>query len=253
MAEQMSFNDYCEAFAKGYFSSDPECRNCDEASRCSELTKGMMKVKRQNRKGGVKMLTQKLADKILKKAKDCDEVSELVELIEEYDLEVEVKKKDELDDVLKKIKAAVKAATEDDDDDKKDKGGDDDDDDKKGKKTKKDKDDDDDKGEATLEELEARVKSLETRIAEIQEKLASGGGTKGSKKEEKAAKKAKLLEGVPYGKEDLENMNARDLKMLASALGVNPFGKSVVDVKKMVVKAQEKAGKKGKKKDDDDE
>lgn len=61
--------------------------------------------------------------------------------------------------------------------------------------------------------------------------------------EEKAAKKAKLVKGIPYTKEQLEAMHFTSLSSLLGALGINPFkleDKSIEGKIEAIMKGQKK-------------
>jgi len=50
--------------------------------------------------------------------------------------------------------------------------------------------------------------------------------------------KKKLLENMPYKKEQLSKFNIRELKMLSSMIGINSFGKKKDDIIKLILKNQ---------------
>lgn len=115
-----------------------------------------------------------------------------------------------------------------------------------------DDDDDDDAADASDDSLEDRVAALETRVAELTEALEKGGGKGGKRhtsKDEKDELKAKLMEGVPYDKKSLADLQGKQVKMLASAMGINSFGKGRDEVVGEILKskANKPAEKKSKK------
>ena len=103
--------------------------------------------------------------------------------------------------------------------------------------------------------MEKRVKALESRMDELEEKVESGGGRSSGKatKAEKDAMKQELVDAGPYSKAELGELNGRQLKMLASGLGINSFGMGADDVTAAITKhytkkkGGKKPGKKGKK------
>ena len=130
---------------------------------------------------------------------------------------------------------------------------------KKGKKpAEEDPDDPDDEPEDDEPEdgddstILKRLKSLEQRVADLAEKIEAGGGKKksgrGLDKDAKEEKKAELLAGMPYSKDDLGEMKNSEVKMLCSALTINSFGMSKDDAISEIVKVQKKKDNKGGKK-----
>ena len=80
-----------------------------------------------------------------------------------------------------------------------------------------------------IDTLNARVTMLEKRLDEVLEMMknkpaeAPAAKSKSSKAEKDAAK-AKLLESCPYDKTTIAELNGREVKQLASALGIKSFG-----------------------------
>ena len=78
--------------------------------------------------------------------------------------------------------------------------------------------------------VKTRLSALEIRMASVEALLnnfVSGAGIGKSRKMSEAEKdqvKKKLLAGVPYNKQKLENLNLQELRMLGSALQIKAFG-----------------------------
>ena len=96
------------------------------------------------------------------------------------------------------------------------------------------------------ENLKVRLSALEVRMASVEALLnnyISAAGTKLSKKMsdvEKDQIKKKLLKRVPYDKRNLEKLNLKDLRMLASAIKINSFGIKRDDLIKVILSKQKK-------------
>ena len=96
------------------------------------------------------------------------------------------------------------------------------------------------------ENLKVRLSALEVRMASVEALLnnyISSAGTKSSKKMsdvEKDQIKKKLLKRVPYDKRNLEKLNLKDLRMLASAIKINSFGIKRDDLIKVILSKQKK-------------
>ncbi len=111
-----------------------------------------------------------------------------------------------------------------------------------------DLDEDGDKSKSSISELELRIKALEGRVAELQEKITAdpAGNVKGKagpkKMDDKQKKilKRKLLEKAPYKKAALVSMKSKNLRILASAFKINSFGKKGEEIITMILKAQKK-------------
>jgi hypothetical protein len=90
-----------------------------------------------------------------------------------------------------------------------------------------------------IDSLTARVDALEKRLDEALAVLTKApAGKAKTGKAEKDAIKAKLVEKCPYKKADLEKLNGREIKMLASAVGVNSFRQARPDTEKEILKAK---------------
>lgn len=220
------YNETCEGFGIAYFGEDSECRKCDESDLCKEQTDYTIRSKSP--------MNAKKIKKLLKEARGIEERKELLEFIDENEIEVKVGKKDSVAKILSKIEDALDP---DDPDAEAEAAAE-----AEASETPEKETDPDDETEYDLAELEGRIKALESRVAELQAKLEAGGGTKGkgSKKEEKEAIKKELMKGVPYSKDKLGELNARELKMLGSAMGVKTFGKAGDEVKKLILAKQKK-------------
>jgi uncharacterized coiled-coil protein SlyX len=93
--------------------------------------------------------------------------------------------------------------------------------------------------------IDTRLSALEIRMASVEALLnnlagASPRKTKKISVEEKDRMKSELLKGVPYDNKKLEKLNSIELKILASALGINSFGMKRVDIVKGVLSKQKK-------------
>jgi len=92
----------------------------------------------------------------------------------------------------------------------------------------------------------SRLDAIKARIEDIASAMIStgnvgGGKKKGSNKAEKEAAKAELLEKGPYGSDELKALMGKEVKMLASAMGINSFGQAREDVEKAILAAQKKS------------
>lgn len=244
----------CEAFGIGYFGDDPECGDCDVARICRGRTDALNKKTEDEQ-------TMSL-EKLLKEAKKLKKKGDLKDFIEEHELEVSIKKSDTVAKILKKIESALEDEFDEEVEDVEDEDEVEDDDDAGEDDDDEGVDDDDDEGEEAeeaeeidVEELVERITALETRVAELTDKMgeakaAPSGASKAAIKKEKIAA---LMEGVPYSDDDLDELNGRELKLLASGLGINSFGMNSKKVTAAIKKIQgkkatgKKAGKKGKK------
>ena len=97
--------------------------------------------------------------------------------------------------------------------------------------------------------LEIRLSALEIRMSAAEALLNNLAGAspkasnRPSKKRSSAEKekiKAELLKGVPYEKKGLDNLKSAELRMLASAVKVNPFGMKRDEIMKGILAAQKK-------------
>jgi len=93
--------------------------------------------------------------------------------------------------------------------------------------------------------IDTRLSALEIRMASVEALLnnlagASPRKTKKISDEEKDRMKSELLKGVPYDNKKLEKLTSIELKILASALGINSFGMKRVDIVKAILSKQKK-------------
>lgn len=93
--------------------------------------------------------------------------------------------------------------------------------------------------------IDTRLSALEIRMASVEALLNNLAGayprkTKKISDEEKDSMKTKLLKDVPYDNKKLEKLTSIELKILASALGINSFGMKRVDIVKAVLSKQKK-------------
>jgi len=97
--------------------------------------------------------------------------------------------------------------------------------------------------------IKLRLAAVEVRISAVEALLNNLIGsssiravtaTKKLSSFEKERIKAELLEGVPYVRSQLKSIKTMKLKMLASALEVNPFGMKTDDIIKAILAAQKK-------------
>jgi len=255
----------CEGYEIAYSAHDEQCDGCKVAVKCSESTKYKL-----NNRGGTTMakpkkLTEKQLKALLAKTKTAAAIKSIVS---DNGYDVKLVKGMSVQDAKDAIVLAAFPPAEDPDDDfddaddfgddatdekdvKEDDDGDDDfsdsDSDVDAGSDVEPGDDADSDAEADLDDpedidsLEARVTALEKRLddvlATLQKAPASAGKPK-SGKAEKDAIKAKLLEACPYKKADLEKLNGREIKMLASAVGVNSFRQARPDTEKEILKAK---------------
>lgn len=111
--------------------------------------------------------------------------------------------------------------------------------------------------------LGARVEALEDRVSVLEggdkvkkkqpeglaeeealEEEAEAPPARKSSKQEKDDKKEALLSKAPYSSTQLGELNGREIKMLASAMGINSFGMSKDACKASILKSQAKGKKK---------
>lgn len=94
--------------------------------------------------------------------------------------------------------------------------------------------------------LEFRVRQLEIHVDGIMETVESLKGKRKRKfsMAEKDAIKNELLKAGPYDKEKLDNLKGLEIKMLASAMKINAFGKNRDEITKLVLVKQKVAVKK---------
>ena len=93
--------------------------------------------------------------------------------------------------------------------------------------------------------IELRVPAIEIRMGAVEALMNNfiTDSLKPSKtvsKEEKDRIKAELLKGVPYNNKGLENLKLTELRLLASAMGINSFGMKRAAVIKAVISKQKK-------------
>ena len=94
--------------------------------------------------------------------------------------------------------------------------------------------------EEKLTSIEIRVEQLEIRFSDLSkqvENLKEGRKRKLSKSE-KEAKKQELLKGGPYDKKKLDGLKLMEIKMLASAMEINSFGKQRDEIVKLILDNQ---------------
>ena len=89
--------------------------------------------------------------------------------------------------------------------------------------------------EEEYDSLIGRISSMEKRLDDIYQILAAGKGTNTKSKAAEAGAAAadegeKLKAAMPYSDEDLDKMNAKVIKKLCKAIGINSFQKKVVDL-----------------------
>ena len=93
--------------------------------------------------------------------------------------------------------------------------------------------------------IDTRLSALEIRMASVEALLNNLAGSSSRKTRkisdaEKDRMKSELLKGVPYDNKKLEKLNSIELKILASALGINSFGMKRVDIVKRILSKQKK-------------
>ena len=101
---------------------------------------------------------------------------------------------------------------------------------------------DGDNSKLRLAAVEVRISSVETLLNNLigSSSIRAVKVTKKLSSLEKEKIKAKLLEEVPYVKSQLQSIKTKELKLLASALGVNSFGMKTDDIIKAILTAQKK-------------
>jgi hypothetical protein len=99
--------------------------------------------------------------------------------------------------------------------------------------------------EEAMGDLGSRVLMLEKRLNDLFELIekrppadAPATGKVKATKAEKDAAKAELVKGCPYTKDSIADLNARQVKQLASGLGINSFAKKTPAVVAMVLKSK---------------
>ena len=93
--------------------------------------------------------------------------------------------------------------------------------------------------------IETRLSALEIRMGAVEALLnnlagAFSGKTRKMSDVEKSNMKAELLKGVPYDNKKLEKLKTIELKLLASALGINSFGMKRAVIVKAIITKQKK-------------
>ena len=265
----------CEGYEIAFSANDEACGNCKVAAKCESTT--TKKLKQSSGKPGkgetttmAKKLTEKQLKAALKKAKTKKDLAAINKsqggLIKPAD--AKGKSQEEIAELI--LLAAYPPAEADDDfdaddlDDDGDDFGDDDGTDDAGDDADDDADDDlgaDDEAEETAEEtadetaeeepdddvetdtlkaLTERVEDLEARIVKLQEtidKAPAGKTSNKSSKEEKEAVKAELVAGCPYTKKSIAELSGKQVKQLASGLGIKSFGLKTDDVVAAILKS----------------
>ena len=88
--------------------------------------------------------------------------------------------------------------------------------------------------------LGIRVEQLEIKLSELSKEM--DGLRKGRKrkltKTEKESIKQELLKGGPYDKKKLDDLKLNEIKMLASAMEINSFGKHRDEIAKLILGTQ---------------
>jgi len=249
----------CEGFGIAHSEHDEECEGCRVEEKCASQTLEKLNNAKSKRGGTTmaKKLTKKQLEALLKKAKTAKSIKAIVK---DNKIKVKLVKGMTIDDAKEAVMNAA-FPPEDDDFDDDDFGdeetaeetGDDpdedvddfddddgadlddpDSDDDGGSDDADDSDSDDGGSEEEVDDspddpveidaLIARIEALEKRLDEAEKAMTKAApASAGSKKAAKEAKKAELLAGVPYTKESIEKLNSRELKMLASAMGINSF------------------------------
>jgi len=214
----------CEAYGVAFDDDDEECAKCDVMAKCKALTEGESDDDDEPEDKPEKSTGKKgKAGKTGKKAG-------------------------------KKVGKKGKKPAEEDPDDPDDEPEDDEpeDDEPEDDEPEDDEPEDDEPEDGDDSTILKRLKSLEQRVADLAEKIEAGGGKKksgrGLDKDAKEEKKAELLAGMPYSKDDLGEMKNSEVKMLCSALTINSFGMSKDDAISEIVKVQKKKDNKGGKK-----
>ena len=226
----------CEGYGIAYSEDDDECQVCEDAEECQSATvaaEGETSETPPEDEDATKAPSEFKTVPILKKyLKDLSK-GELKDYINEHELECEVEKAMDQDDIIEEIcverfppkttgkkAAGGKKATID-------------------KKATK-------KGSAVIslkdlqsriEEMEERLAGLETRVAGAAEEGAGKVTRKKTSKSDKDEKKAELMKGVPYTVKTIAGLSGRDVKMLASAMEINSFGKARDVVEKLILKS----------------
>ena len=225
----MELVDRCNGYGVAYLRGNTECEKCNFSRKCKSKTNKW-----------ISEMKEEIVKKILKELKEIDDKEELEEFVEEHDLEdyVEFEKKDSVAKMKKKIKEALQEKEDDGGDGDGDDGDDGDGDDGDGDDG--DGDDDDGDGDGNdLEEIESRVLDLESRVAALEELVKKK--KKDSRKmssDDKDAIKEKLLKKAPYSKKALADLGGRDVKFLASAMGIKAFGSTRDKVEKLILKSK---------------
>jgi hypothetical protein len=93
--------------------------------------------------------------------------------------------------------------------------------------------------------LKMRLSAMEIRMASVESQLniLVGSAASKSRKRSTADKetiKAGLLKKGPYDRKKLESLKTTDMRMLASALGINSFGTKREDLIKAILSKQKK-------------
>ena len=100
-----------------------------------------------------------------------------------------------------------------------------------------------DRTEEKIASLGIRVEQLEIRVSDLSKEVDSQ--RKGQKrkltKTEKETVKQELLKGGPYDKKKLDDLKLNEIKMLASAMEINSFGKQRDEIAKLIL-GKEKVG-----------
>ena len=259
----------CEGYEIAFSANDEACGNCKVAAKCESTT--TKKLKQSSGKPGkgetttmAKKLTEKQLKAALKKAKTKKDLAAINKsqggLIKPAD--AKGKSQEEIAELI--LLAAYPPAEADDDfdaddlDDDGDDFGDDDGTDDAGDDADDDLDADDEAEETadetaeadepdddvetdTLKALTERVEDLEARIVKLQEtidKAPAGKTSNKSSKEEKEAVKAELVAGCPYTKKSIAELSGKQVKQLASGLGMKSFGLKSDEVVAAILKSK---------------
>ena len=94
-----------------------------------------------------------------------------------------------------------------------------------------------------ISSLEIRMEQLEIRVSDLSKEVDSlrKGRKRKLTKTEKESIKQELLKGGPYDKKKLDELKLNEIKMLASAMEINSFGKQRDEIAKLIL-GNQKAG-----------
>ncbi|MHC4643998.1 MAG: hypothetical protein ACYTBJ_00755 [Planctomycetota bacterium] len=247
----------CEGYEIAFSANDEQCAGCKVAAKCKSETDNKLRSSGTTGKGEQKTMAKKLTEKQLKaalkkaktkkdlaainkaqgagikpadaKGKSQEEIAEMILLAlypppaDDDDFDADDLDDDDFGDDDGADDGADDDAGDDPDDDLDDDAGDD------ASETADEPEDepDDDVETDTLKALTERVEDLEARIVKLQETLDKAPAAKASRKsskEEKEAAKAELVAGCPYTKKSIAELSGKQVKQLASGLGIKSFG-----------------------------